>query len=154
MSDFIVVFFASFLIWFLFFGLFYLWIIDGRIKKEQVLHALMAAVAAWIVTMVIKDIFPSDRPYVVNHERPMTFVTPHDPSFPSGHTALAFALGTSIFLHDKKYGALFFLGSTLVALGRVLANVHYPSDIIAGALIGIMIAWSSAKFHLFGLLKK
>ena len=154
MGDIFITFLASFLIWILFAGLFILWVIDGNIKKEQVLHALFAVFVALILTIIIKDIFPETRPFIVNNERVMTLTTPNDASFPSSHTAIAFALGTSIFLHDKRYGWKFFLGAALVAIGRILANVHYPSDIIAGALLGIVVAWSTGKVHLFGMLRR
>ena len=152
MGNFFITFLASFLIWILFAGLFVLWVIDGRIKKEQVLHALFAMFLVYILTVIIKDLFPETRPFIANNEPAMTLTTPNDASFPSTHTAIAFALGTSVFLHDRHYGWKFFLGAAFVAIGRILANVHYPSDIIAGALLGMMVAWATEKIHLFGLL--
>ena len=149
----IVTFLASFLIWFLFFGLFILWIIDGRFRQEAVLHALLAMLIVWFATSIIKDLYPIQRPFLIaDGVNARTITTPRDFSFPSTHTAIAFAMSTTIFLHDKKYGGLFFIGALLVALGRILANVHYPVDTLVGGVLGILVAYVIHKTHLFRLL--
>lgn len=144
-----VTFVASILIWLLFLGLGVLWLIDGRIKKEQVAHALMAVFIAWVITFLIKDFFPKNRPYINDNIRPITLTVPKDASFPSTHTAVAFALATTIYLHDRKTGRIFLVEAFLVGVARVLADVHYPIDITVGAFLGIFIAWSLSKIHLF-----
>lgn len=150
----LVTFLASFLVWFLYAGVFVLWIIDGRIKKEQVLHALFSSILAWVITQIIKSIIPMQRPFMMNGALPMTLTTPADGTFPSGHAALAFGLSTSIYLHEKRLGFLYLLGAVLVGAGRVLANVHFPLDIIGGAVIGVSVALSFDKLHLFEIIKK
>jgi len=60
-------------------------------------------------------------------------------SFPSAHTYMAFALATSVFLYGhRRLGTVLFVMAILVALGRVGAGLHYPSDAIAGAVVGIV----------------
>lgn len=60
-------------------------------------------------------------------------------SFPSSHTYIAFAIAISIFLYGhKRLGAVLFLLAMLVALGRIGVGLHYPSDVIAGALLGVI----------------
>ena len=98
-----ITFLASFLIWVMFAGLLYLWFVDGRLKKEQVLHALLASLIAWVLTQMIKSLVPTLRPFQVSGTLPMTFTIPFDSSFPSGHAASAFAVATSIWLHDRKF---------------------------------------------------
>lgn len=60
-------------------------------------------------------------------------------SFPSSHTYIAFAVATSVFLygHKKLGSALFFL-AIMLAVSRIGAGLHYPSDIIGGAILGIL----------------
>ena len=144
---FIITFLASFLIWLLFAGLFVLWIIDGKIKKEQVLHALMAAIIAWGATQMLKSIVPSTRPFIKNGRPELTLTTHSDNAFPSSHTAIAFAIATTVWLHDKRLGAGFLLGALLVGIGRILGNVHYPLDILAGGIIGSITAFALEKIH-------
>jgi undecaprenyl-diphosphatase len=154
LQELLVTFIASFLIWLMFAGLLVLWLIDGKIKKEQVLHALMATLVSWLIAEVFKNLFNTKRPYVSNGESPFTITTPSDQAFPSGHSTAAFALAVSIWLHDKKWGSIYMFAALLVALGRILANVHYPVDTMVGALIGVLTSITFEKIHLFSLLKK
>ncbi len=147
MNPSIITFLASFLIWFLFGGLLILWLIDGKIKKEQVLHALMAVLIAWVATQVVKSIFPTERPFERNGKNILTVTVPGDNSFPSSHTAIAFALSTTIWLHDKKVGSAFFFCALLIGLGRILGNVHYPQDIMGGGIIGLCTAFIVERIH-------
>ena len=147
MNNALITFFASFLIFILFAGLFVLWVVDGKIKKEQVTHAFFASFIAWLISETIKIFFPTLRPFLLNGQNPLTLTTPSDGAFPSSHTALAFALGVTIFMHDKKYGSLYLLGAILIGVARVVANVHYPIDILAGAFVGTLVAVIVEKVH-------
>lgn len=143
----LVTFLASFLIWFLFAGLVILWLIDGKIKKEQAIHAFLAAVLAWLLAEMVKSLFPSLRPFKLNGYSPLTVTVPTDSSFPSSHEAAAFATAMTIFLHNKKLGVVFILGALLIGLGRILANVHYLFDILAGAGIGVVTSVAVRRLH-------
>lgn len=147
-----ITFIASFLIWILFVGLGVLWVIDGKIKKEQVIHAIFASLIAWAITALIKHFFPTLRPFMINGKEIEVFIRPLDGAFPSGHTAEAFALAVTIFMHDKKIGWFFLASALAIGIARVVANVHYPIDILGGALIGMLVAVMVEKIHLFKLL--
>jgi len=69
-------FFATFLIWILYAGLVVLWFIDGKIRKEQVIHALFAGLMAWVIAFLIKGFFPTLRPFLVNGEEALVLITP------------------------------------------------------------------------------
>ncbi len=156
MPHFIVEFLASFLIWFMFAGLLPLWFFDGKITKEQVLHALVASFTAWLIANILQNIIPTTRPFVVNGGPTFVWstISPHEGSFPSGHSALAFGLATSIWLHDRKVGWIYLILAILVGSGRVLANVHYPVDILGGALLGVFTAFIVERIHLFKLISR
>ena len=81
MIDETILFLASFLIWLLFAGLVVLWFIDGKIKKEQVVHALLASFIAFTVAEVLKQIFHTTRPFLVDGLGTMTLTIPLDPAF-------------------------------------------------------------------------
>jgi undecaprenyl-diphosphatase len=153
MEDFTLVFFATFLIWFLYAGLIVLWFADGKIKKEQVMHALLASLIAWLITLLIKHFFPTIRPFVRNGGEVDVLFRPTDGAFPSAHAALAFGLAVTIFMHDRKVGWFYLVGALVIGIARVLANVHYPVDILGGALIGTLVAVVIEKAHVFKLLK-
>ena len=152
-SPLVSTFLASFLIWLLFLGLAVLWIYDGKKWKEIALHAFIASIVAWVLSQIVKDIMPALRPFKINGYPPLTLITPGDSSFPSVHAALAFAIATSIWFHDKKVGAIYIISASFIALGRVLTNVHYPVDVIAGAIVGSGSAILVDKLHPNKLIK-
>lgn len=154
LEDIVVLFFATFFIWFLFLGLGVLWVTDGRIKKEQVIHALFATALTFIIAEAIKYLFHTQRPFISDGREVDVLFTPKDGAFPSSHTAVSFALAVTIFLHDRSIGFWFVVGAILIGIARVLANVHYPIDILGGAFVGIVIAIFVEKIHLFKLLQR
>lgn len=132
----------------MFAGLLVLWLTDGKIKREQVLHAILAVAIAWGIAQVLKGLFPTVRPFELNDLTPLTLLPSSDGAFPSGHSAAAFALATTIWLHDKKVGWAFVTGALIVGVARVWGNVHYPIDILAGAVLGVAAAFVIEKVHL------
>ncbi|MCD4808063.1 MAG: phosphatase PAP2 family protein [Methanococcoides sp.] len=62
-------------------------------------------------------------------------------SMPSAHSTAAFATAMFLYPVAKKYGILIWSGAIAMALSRVFAGVHYPSDVMAGAVLGIMIGY-------------
>jgi undecaprenyl-diphosphatase len=149
-----ITFLASFLIWFMFAGLWLIWWIDGKFKQEQALHALISSIFAWIITQMIKSLIPTVRPFKINGFPPLTLTVPNDGAFPSGHSAAAFALAVTIYLHDKRLGALFILAALGVGAGRILGNVHFPLDILGGIVVGTLVAVAIDRLHVYKLLTK
>ena len=62
-------------------------------------------------------------------------------SFPSNHAATAFMAATALTAYFKKYAVILYLFALAIAVSRVYMGVHYPSDIAAGAVIGIAIGY-------------
>lgn len=150
----LVTFFASILIWLMFFGLIVLWVIDGKIKRETVVHAVFSCALAYVITDLIKNYVPTIRPFIADGLTPASLVVPTDSAFPSTHTAVGFALAVTILKHDKKVGVLYLIMAGLVGIARILANVHYPIDIMAGALIGTIISRLTSGKHFARLLNR
>ncbi len=150
----IIEFFASFFLWIMFAGVFVLWIYDGKIKKEEAIHALFAGVLAWTIAWMIKSIFPVERPFQLNGKEVFVLFPLTNGAFPSGHAATAFAMAWTIFKHDRKMGAIYLLSAFAVGISRVLANVHYPIDIVAGGFLGIVASHLVQKIHFKKLFKK
>ncbi|MDO8633170.1 MAG: phosphatase PAP2 family protein [Candidatus Wildermuthbacteria bacterium] len=137
----------------IFFGQYFGYILVGLLalfllKKRYtrlVLEMLAAAVLSrGIITEAIRFFFPQDRPFVENGITPIIEHSASS-SFPSGHASLFFALGTVLYFYNKKAGILFLLASAAIGIARVFAGLHWPIDIIAGALIGIGSGWVVVK---------
>src|SRR5205823_9012510 len=80
------------------------------------------------------------RPPVVYPEpKPLVHV-PHGGSFPSGHAATSFACATILALAAPRYGGAFFVLAAAIAWSRVYNGVHYPLDVLGGAVLGVLVA--------------
>ena len=76
-----------------------------------------------------------------------------DESFPSRHTTLAFFVATFFPTKDTRYKILLYIWAILIGISRMALNVHWFTDVIAGALIGIGFAWIINKIKTDKLLK-
>ena len=93
-----------------------------------------------IITEAIRYFYHRSRPFLTHNI--VALINHSDSgSFPSGHMALFFALSTVIYYYNRKLGWLFFIGSAIMGVARVFCGVHYPLDIIGGAVIGIGSVW-------------
>ena len=79
-------------------------------------------------------------------------IPPINGSFPSEHMTWAFAISVTVFMHDRRVGWYFLAIAIFIGIARVLANVHYPVDIIGGAFLGTLSAVLVEKIHLFNFL--
>jgi len=146
-TSFFITFAASILIWFMFAGFVFSWFGGGNIKKNQAFRVLFSTLIAWGLTQLIKTAVPTLRPFQVEGSLPMTLTIPFDSSFPSGHTASAFALAVSVWMYKKKIGILFMVAAFIVAWGRIASNVHFFGDVLAGAGIGVTVSYIIQKLH-------
>ncbi|MCS7091794.1 MAG: phosphatase PAP2 family protein [Patescibacteria group bacterium] len=132
----LILFIASFLIWFMALGIVILWLSYKKKKKGILLSVSVAVIIAVFTSQIIKTLFPYPRPYEIYDLPPLTFGAPKDASFPSTHTAIAFALAFSLHSYYPKYAVLFFVCATLVGIGRITSNVHFLGDVAGGVLVG------------------
>ena len=111
-------------------------------SKQRAIIISGTVIISSAITGLLKYTIQRERPFVtypdINH------ITPEDSySFPSGHTSTAFALATSVTIAYPKWyvAAPAYLWASSAAYSRMHFGVHYPSDVIAGALIGSGSAW-------------
>lgn len=133
-------FFARFGIVFFFFSFTYLiW----KKKITAFFCAFLAMGIAGLVDFTISTFWRRPSPFITHSDlvSPVTVNLRVDPnvSFPSSHTYIVFAIAISVFLYGhKKLGSILFILAILVALSRVGAGLHYPSDVIGGAILGLI----------------
>jgi undecaprenyl-diphosphatase len=103
--------------------------------------ALMSAALALAVAGAIARLVDRPRPFVADPSQIHLFAShAADSGFPSDHATAAFAIAVAVLLRDRVWGLVLILAATAVATGRVAIGVHYPSDVLAGALLGCAAA--------------
>jgi membrane-associated phospholipid phosphatase len=126
--------------------------IYGLVKKDKAsvqkgLLLLSAQVSSAIATQGLKRIIKRERPFI--H---YSFIEPYKLSdgysFPSGHTSSAFANAAALSIAYKKWYVVVpsYTFASLVGYSRMHLGVHYPSDVVAGAALGIGSAYLSNLF--------
>lgn len=87
---------------------------------------------------VIKNIVTRARPFSLNKDITLIIHTTNDYSFPSGHTLVCFEAATVLLKKaPKKFGFIALVIAILVALSRMYLYIHFPTDVIAGIILGI-----------------
>lgn len=110
-------------------------------QKFQIflITAISMAIARFGVTNLIRFLYPRPRPFETYNIN--ILITNNGSSFPSGHAALFFAMAMAIYFYNKKWGAWFFAVALVMGIARVIAGVHYPTDILGGAIIGVSVSY-------------
>lgn len=120
---------------------------DVNLKKTA-LYLFESAAIAQAISFSTKSITNRDRPGIKDPTlKPVNIAK--NASFPSGHTAGAFALATSLtIVHPKWYVAVpAYTWAGLVGYSRLYLGVHYPTDVFAGAVLGAGAAWGTYKLN-------
>jgi undecaprenyl-diphosphatase len=125
-------------------GVFVYWFVRTESNRRMIVEALTAACIGLAVSGLIGDLFYRDRPFVT-HAVFQLIKHPANASFPSDHAIGAFVIATTIWLFRRKDGMFWLILAACIAFSRVWTGVHYPSDVLAGALIG---AAAAAGVHL------
>jgi undecaprenyl-diphosphatase len=103
------------------------------------LTVIAVALADWSATG-LKALIGRPRP-PVRYAEPKTLVPlPHDASFPSGHAATSFAAATMLSLSFPRFAPFLYVLAVAVAFSRVYVGVHYPLDVLGGAVLGVTVA--------------
>jgi len=139
------VFFAKYFGYLLIFFLLLFLIKNFKKYWPMVVKSFGAAILARLVIVnIIRFFYYRPRPFIANQVNLLLSDEPTG-SFPSGHAAFYFAISTIVFLFNKKAGTFFLIASFLISIARVFSGIHWPSDILTGALIGIFSGWLITK---------
>ncbi|WP_304426915.1 phosphatase PAP2 family protein [uncultured Adlercreutzia sp.] len=121
-----------------------------RTRKLGVAVLVAIALGALVTNLTIKPLLMRPRPCDVNPDIIMLVPRPHGSSFPSGHTTAAFACaGALLFMRDPRTPRALAITALIVAilmgLSRLYCYVHYPTDVLAGCLIGLAAGFAAAR---------
>ncbi len=104
-------------------------------------------VSRFFVLPLIRIFIERPRPFI-SHDDFNPLFEPIGFSFPSGHATAFFAIAAVIYSWNKKIGSVFFLAALMIGLARIFAGVHYPLDILGGAILGMIVGFITAKYIL------
>lgn len=132
------------------------WIILGilclvfsKSRKMGAQMLLAMAIGYLVGNLGLKVLIARERPFTINPDILLLIKKPTDYSFPSGHTLASFAAAITIFFYDKKIGVAALILASLIAFSRLYLYVHYPSDVLAGFVLAIIVAFV-ARFIIGG----
>ncbi|MDR0271480.1 undecaprenyl-diphosphatase [Paenibacillus sp.] len=132
-------FFAKDAFYLFFVGLLVYWFIRNEKNRKMVAETFISACVGLTVSWVIGHLFYRDRPFAA-HTVNQLIDHAVNASFPSDHALGAFAIATAFVMYRKKDGILWYILAALIAFSRVWTGVHYPTDILGGAIIGILVS--------------
>ncbi len=111
-----------------------------RVLVQGILAYLVATGIGFLISAGVDRLRPA---YALSQTIIPIGHVPNDASFPSAHTWTAFALACVFLFHPQyaKLGRVMLVAAFLVGIGRIMAGMHYPSDVIVGALLGAASAY-------------
>lgn len=136
------------------FGL--IWLVIGFVvfireehKDHRFIYLLFtAACSAYVLAeILLKPLFGRLRPEILNGAYLVQGGDASSYSFPSGHATIAFTLAVVLGFKEPKIRFLLYILASLISLSRVYLGKHFPSDIIAGAILGYLIGRLMINFY-------
>lgn len=115
-------------------------------SRKMGITMLLSWCLSWVIGQdILKDLICRPRPCHIDETIELLIKRPSSYSCPSTHTALAFTSAISVLLNNKKAGILVLIVSLFVAFTRMYLFVHFPSDVLFGAIIGSLSAFICHK---------
>lgn len=111
-------------------------LISRKYRRTGVVVLAALVIDFLLCNVWLKNAVAATRPFDLNPSVQLLISRPRDYSFPSGHTAASFAAVTALYLGKMRYWYLFLVVAILIAFSRMYLYVHFPVDILGGALVG------------------
>ncbi|MBY0594983.1 undecaprenyl-diphosphatase [Bacillus bingmayongensis] len=135
-----MVFVAEYMLYALVLGVLIYWFTRNNKNRMMIIQGGLAFIVAEIIGKIVGQFYSHHQPFAVLPNVNQLVEHEIDNSFPSDHTILFFSLCASIWLVRKKEGWLWLMLAFCVAISRIWVGVHYPIDVVTGALVGIISA--------------
>lgn len=122
-----------------------------KTRRSGVLVLVSLAIGIVVTNLILKPIVARPRPFaeddsIIDFLNSINYKLPGEHSFPSGHTQVAINTATVLTIIYKRKGAWSFLPASLIAISRIFLCVHYPTDVLAGAVVGAVSAVITCYF--------
>ena len=119
---------------------------DAQVRR-CVLQIALAMAIAWIGARLIQHLLPMPRPFALGLGTPWLSHA-DSASFPSTHASVAFAFAAVVAANTQRrlLGVCAFALAGMIGWSRISLGLHFPSDIVAGALVGLASSWLARRF--------
>lgn len=111
-----------------------------RTRKEGFWMSVVLLLGLIVGNLLLKNTIGRVRPFIANPGVTLLIPPPGGYSFPSGHTLSSFGAATFGYLTNPRWGRAALVLAFLIGISRLYLYVHYPSDVLAGAVIGAGLA--------------
>ncbi|WML41115.1 undecaprenyl-diphosphatase [Neobacillus sp. OS1-2] len=136
----IAIFMAEYMLYILVIGLVVYWFTRTNKNRRMVIQSVLAVAIAEVLGKIAGSFYAHNQPFAVLPHVNKLVEHAVDNSFPSDHSILFFSICFSIWLVRKKEGWIWLVVAVFVAISRVMVGVHYPGDVLTGALLGVVAA--------------
>lgn len=126
-----------------------LMLISKKYRKTGIMMTMGLVLCMLIGNVILKPLVARLRPFQILSGIELLIKAPRDFSFPSGHTYSSILSGTIIFARHKRIGIYALILAVLISFSRLYLYVHFPSDVLAGAIFGVLTALLSIRTVLF-----
>lgn len=121
---------------------------SGREKRNHlamVITSFIVGGLGWTISVLIKLVYTHPRPFEVL-ARARQLIDEGGNSFPSGHSTFLFTVTFVLLIFDKKLAKFGLIVATLVGLSRIIAGIHWPADILGGAILAALVTFAARPF--------
>ena len=123
-----------------------LFLLIHKYRKIGLAMGIALILGLVVCNITLKPLVARQRPYDFMFEHygqqiALLIATPHDFSFPSGHTLASFEAATALLLYNKKLGIPAMILAVLISFSRLYLYVHYPTDVLFSVVLGIAFAF-------------
>lgn len=110
-----------------------------KYRKNGILLLVGLVVGVLIGNVCLKNLVGRARPCWIDPGVPLLIANPTDYSFPSGHTLSSVIAATMLYDTDRRFGIPAIVLAALIAFSRLYLYVHFPTDVLASVLLGVLI---------------
>ena len=124
-----------------------------KYRHTGIMLAVGLILSMVVGNLILKPAVARLRPFQVMEGIELIIKPPHDFSFPSGHTLASVISAVIIFMQHRRLGVAAIITAVLIAFSRLYLYVHFPTDVLAGAILGVLIGIFSVKITKYFLKK-
>ncbi|WP_312699320.1 phosphatase PAP2 family protein [Sedimentibacter sp.] len=120
-------------------------LISKKYRKAGIAVCCALVLDVIICNVILKPMVARIRPYDINTAIQLLIHRPTDFSFPSGHTAASFSAVSALYFSRQRIWIPSLILAVLIAFSRLYLYVHYPSDVLAGILLGCIFGFAGCR---------